>query len=173
MIGGSKWVPFVNDVNNYLMSIDTANYDWATVSGTPDITILMPEHCLARDLPITYDFVDNKATFYMLRITDTDVEVVAMNGDGQKAIVTKSIGEGTFICFINSPYEGYYTNADDYEYLKTFIRNTIECYLPKPIGGAITPINQVSLLIPYLLLGCITALMIIGTAFLTRKQGRL
>jgi len=125
LLGGSAWSPFVNDVNTYLMSVDTTNYYWTTVVGSPDITIVDSAYPLAKDLPATYNFVDSRATYYMLRITDPQPHVVALNGDGYKAIVTKRLGYGRFTWFINSPNQGYWVNAGDYGYLKTFLRNAL------------------------------------------------
>lgn len=167
LIGGSSWEPFVNDVDTYLMDVDTTNYYWTIVSGTPDITIVDPNHCLARDLLSTYNFIESAATYYMLRITDPDVEVVAINGDGEKAIVAKNIGAGRFICFINSPYESYWNNDDDYQYLKTFIRNALECCMAKPVGGAILVIDKLSLMLPWFL---IAAVITSGALIMARRK---
>ena len=129
LLGGSRWSPFVNDVDTYLMSVNTTYYGWTIVSGTPDITIIDSAHWLARNLPTTYDFNNSYATFYMLRITETRPHVVAINGDGYKTIVTKRLGYGRFSWFINSPYNSYWTNPGDHSYLKTFLRNAL-----RPLG---------------------------------------
>jgi hypothetical protein len=126
IIGGSQYQPFALDVDAHLMDIDETNYFWTTVVGTPDITVLDPGHPLAAGLPSPYDFVDPSATYYMLRILDPTAYPVAVNGDGWSAIVTKDLGGGKFTWFINSPYELYYTDPGDYNYLKTYLGNAID-----------------------------------------------
>ena len=125
LLGGSNWAPFVQDVNTYLMGVNITYHSWRQVSGYPHIQTTDLSHSLARALPVTYNFTSMSATNYMLRITDPEPDVVAMNGDGYKAIVKKKLDNGTFTWFINSPYEGYWTDAGDYNYLKTFLGNAL------------------------------------------------
>lgn len=170
LIGGSNHRPFADDVHANLMAIVYDNHAWTKVAGTPDITIVDAAHCLAAGLPSTYDFTDDGATYYMLRITDTGVHVVAENGDGYKAIVQKDIGDGSFICFINSPNDSYWTNAGDYNYLKTFIKNALECCYPEPVGGAYTPVNKLVLVAPWAVLCSITTTIVIAAVVFKRRK---
>jgi len=124
ILGGSRYEPFVLDVDAHLLDVDETNYEWTQVAGTPDITIVNKMHPLSCGLPLTYDFVDSRATYYMLRIVES-VVLVATNGDGYKAIISKALGSGKFTWFINSPYEYYWLNAGDYSYLKTYLSNAL------------------------------------------------
>jgi hypothetical protein len=126
IIGGSSLPDFALDVDAHLMDIDETNYFWNTVVGTPHITVVDPGHPLAAGLPSPYNFVTLEATFYMLRILDPATYTVAVNGDGYNAIVTKDLGSGKFTWFINSPYEAYWTDPGDYNYLKTYLGNAID-----------------------------------------------
>ncbi len=132
ILGGSGWEPLVLDVDAYLMDVNETNYGWKIVTGTPDITVVNPAHPLASGLPMTYDFVDDGASFYMLRIVDPAVDLIATNGDGEKAIVAKPLGGGKFSWFVNSPYESYWLDPDDYLYLKTYLGNAITWCIPPP-----------------------------------------
>jgi hypothetical protein len=123
LLGGSSLQPFVLDVSANLMNVNQTYYAWARVAGSPDITTI--PHPLTSGLPATYDFVNNDATAYMLRIVESVPTVAATNGDGYKAIVAKQLGSGKFTWFINSPYDGYYANAGDYNYLKIYLRNAL------------------------------------------------
>jgi len=174
LIGGSRDETFATEVKTYLMDVNTTNYYWTTVSGTPDLTVTDPEHCLTQGLPQTYNLVNNSASFYMFRINDTEVEVAAVNGDGEKAIVAKDLGSGRFICFINSPYDDYWQNTDDYNYLKTFVGNAITCcsgIRPRaPVGGGIITSNKT--LVPGLLFGVATLLAIIVASSLSQRKSQ-
>ena len=125
-LGGSSLSNVVSDIDTYLLDVDTVNYYWTTVTGTPHLQVVNPTHPLAAGLPASYNFGDVSATYYMLRITDATATVVAENGDGYPALVTKNIGSGILIWFINSPAEDYWTWASDYTILKTIIRNALE-----------------------------------------------
>lgn len=138
-----------------MIDVDTADYCWTIVVGSPDITITDPTHQLAQGLPSTYNLANNAATYYQLRITDSEPHVVAVNGDGYKAIVTKNLGSGKFTWFINSPYQGYWENPADYNYLKTFLDNAIKSCLGSPnrsVGGEIASINSLALMAPWIAL---------------------
>jgi len=125
-LGGSSLSNVVSDIDTYLLDVDTTNYYWTTVTGTPHLQVVNPTHPLAAGLPASYNFSDVSATYYMLRITDATATVIAENGDGYPALVTENIGSGVLIWFINSPAEDYWTWASDYSILKTIIRNALE-----------------------------------------------
>ena len=120
-LGGTALKPFVDGVDYYLLDVNTTNYAWKTVSGTPHLDIIDPTHPLASGLT-DYTFNTLGATYYMLRITDPAIWTAAKNGDGYPALITK----GNLIWFINSPYQGYWTNPSDYNVLKTIIKNSLE-----------------------------------------------
>ncbi len=62
----------------------------------------------------------------MIRTTDTDLEVVAMNGDGFNSLFKKSFTDlGDLIWFTSSPYTSYWANAEDFAVLKTIISNAL------------------------------------------------
>ena len=119
-LGGSAYEPFVDGVDWYLMDVNTTNYFWEQVSGTPHLDIVDPTHPLASGLT-DYTFTNLGATYYMLRITDPAIDIVAENGDGYPALITT----GNLIWFINSPYQSYWTDPSDYNVLKTIIKNSL------------------------------------------------
>jgi subtilisin family serine protease len=120
-LGGTAWESFVEGVDWYLLDVNTTNYGWKQVSGTPHLDIVDPTHPLASGLT-DYNFTNLMATYYMLRITDPAIDIVAENGDGYPALITK----GNLIWFINSPSQSYWTNNSDYNVLKTIIKNSLE-----------------------------------------------
>jgi len=126
LFGGSNYAPFAQGVNDYLFQINTGDYSWSTVSGAPHLSVSDASHPLAAGLSPTHNFADLSATFYMARITDPDVQVVAENGDGYAALVTKSVGNGTVVYFVNSPEGSYWSNPDDYAVLETVLLNALE-----------------------------------------------
>jgi hypothetical protein len=126
IVGGSSLAAFAQGLNDNFIQIDTANYGWTQVSGTPDMTVVDAGHPLASGLPGTYNFVDNRASYYMARITDVGVRVLAENGDGHPCYVCKPIGQGEVIYFTNSAYQSYWADAGDYAILDTILRNAIE-----------------------------------------------
>jgi hypothetical protein len=69
--------------------------------------------------------VDNYATYYMARIEDSNAQIVAENGDGYPCLVTKPIGEGWLVYFINSAFYDYWTNPSDHEVLRTILANAL------------------------------------------------
>jgi hypothetical protein len=125
IVGGSQYLPYAQGLDDYLIDVNSPNYFWSTVSGSPDMNVIDPGHRLATGLPKTYDFVDNDATYYMARIEDSNAQIVAENGDGYPSLVTKPIGEGWLIYFINNAHDGFWSNANDHEILKTILANAL------------------------------------------------
>ncbi|MFZ5798673.1 MAG: S8 family serine peptidase [Desulfobulbaceae bacterium] len=132
MLGGSSLSTFATAVDTSLLDIDTVNYTWATVAGNPDLEITAPDHQLAQDLPRTYDFINNYASYYMIRLQDTAAEEVAVNGDGETALLKKKLGNGTLTWFINSPYTSYWADGGDYAVLKQIIENALGVSFASP-----------------------------------------
>jgi hypothetical protein len=125
LLGGTAYSPYVLGLSNYIIDVNTTTYYWTTVSGSPDMTVTQPGHPLAAGLPATYDFVNSSATFYMARIEDPAANIIAENGDGWPCLVTKPVGAGQLIYFINSPYESYWTDPNDYAILQTILQNAL------------------------------------------------
>lgn len=132
MLGGSSTSTFANAVDTSLLDIDSANYTWAIVSGSPDLEVTAPDHQLAQDLPRTYNFVDNLATYYMIRSQDTAAEEVAVNGDGETALLKKKLGNGTLTWFVNDPNDDFWSNPSDYAVLKQIIENALGVSFASP-----------------------------------------
>ncbi|MFO0984767.1 MAG: hypothetical protein U1E76_24085 [Planctomycetota bacterium] len=124
-VGGTCYQPFALAVEARLLDIDSVNYCWTTVAGSPDLTVVNAGHVLAKGLPATYDFIDTSATYYMARNQDGAASVAAVNGDGFAALLSKTIGSGTFDWFINSPYDFYWSNDPDYQILKQIVKNAL------------------------------------------------
>ena len=128
-VGGSSWADFANGVNNNIIGLDTANYGWA-ISAAPHVTVTDPGHPLAQGLTSPMTFANISAAYYMARLTDADMEVVAVNGDGQPCIVFKGSnfpggGSGEFLWFINSAFGDYWGDAGDFAFLQQVIDNFI------------------------------------------------
>jgi len=123
--GGSCWDPYAAALNTHLLQNNIVDFCWTIVSGSPDVTITDAGNYLAAGLPGTYNFLDDAASFYQTRSTDGATNVAAVNGDGYDALMWKSIGSGRFDICINSPYEGYYFNQTDFDWLKTVLINML------------------------------------------------
>lgn len=129
--GGTCWQPYAQGLNQYLLLNNVNDYCWTTVFGVPHSTVVDAGHYLAAGLPATYTFVDISASYYQTRSTDGGTSVAAVNGDGYDHLLSKAIGQGTFDYCINSPYDFYYQNAGDYNWLLTVVENMLTC------GGAV------------------------------------
>jgi hypothetical protein len=126
--GGTCWQPYAQGLNTYLLQNDVHNYCWATVGGSPHSTVVDAGHHLAADLPATYSFADIFASYYQTRNTDGVALVAAANGDGYDHLFSKWIGSGHFDYCTNSPYIYYYSNPNDYAWLRTVVRNMVTNY---------------------------------------------
>ncbi|MGC9395186.1 MAG: carboxypeptidase regulatory-like domain-containing protein [Anaerolineae bacterium] len=123
--GGSAWPDFVDGVNQYLVTNNTAAYTW-TLTTSPHFTLIDPAHSLAQGLPASQDFVNGNARYYQLRVTDPAIEVVAQNGDGYPSYFHKSYsGGGDLVWFIHTAYSSYWSNPADYGLLKQIVANTL------------------------------------------------
>jgi uncharacterized repeat protein (TIGR01451 family) len=126
LLGGSEYQPFAVGLNNFFIQVDTNNYFWTTVSGSPDLSLTAPGHPLAAGLPPTYDYVNNDATYYMARVNDSSAVTVATNGDGFVCLTTKSIGDGVMVMFTSSAAEGFWQIPADSNVLRTVIANALQ-----------------------------------------------
>jgi len=125
LYGGTCYQPFAIAINTHLVQNDINNYCWTTVGGTPHSTIVDAGHYLATSLPANYNFNDIAATYYQTRTTDAGLAVAAVNGDGYNHLFSKPIGSGNFDWCINSAYESYYLNPNDYNWFKQVISNML------------------------------------------------
>ena len=135
-IGGTAYQNFALGVNQYLVLNNTANYSWK-ISSTPHFTIVDPTNPLAQGLITPYNFVNSSAAYYQMRVTDPNIEAVAMNGDGYTNFFYKGVNfplilgdapqvVGDFIWFVNSPNGNYWTNPADFNLLKNLLSNAIQ-----------------------------------------------
>ncbi len=134
--GGTCWPDYVNGMNTYLVQNNTSNYCWTEVYGQPEVKVVDPGNCLAKDLPATYNFSNLAASFYQFRATDPAVEVACDNGDAYHMLFTKVVGEGFFDYCINSPYVTYWEDQD-LAWMTTVVENMLHCYMPccNPVRG--------------------------------------
>ncbi len=133
-VGGSSWADFANGMNNNIIGLDTGNFGWA-ISAAPHVTVTDPGHPLAQGLTSPMTFANNSAAYYMVRLTDADMEVVAVNGDGFPNLVFKGInfpggGSGEFLWFTSSAFGGYWGDAGDLAFLQQVIDNFIGSPVP-------------------------------------------
>ncbi len=141
-LGGSNSTPYATALDTHLLGNDTSNHSWATVAGSPDVTVTDSGHYLATGLPLTYDFVNNNATFYQTRVTDGAVFVAALNGDGFLSLLSKNIGSGIFDILINSPRSDYWTNGADYDWGCQVVDNMLSAEGVTPPARATFLVNK-------------------------------
>jgi len=110
--GGTCWQDYAIGMNTYLCLNDTNNYCWTEVFGSPNMSVVDPNHCLANLLPGTYNWNDLAASFYQFRTTDPAIAVAADNGDGYHMLFNKPIGSGRFDYCIDSAFASYYAGQD-------------------------------------------------------------
>lgn len=125
MLGGTGLIPFANAVDAHLLEIDETLWGWSSVSVSPHLAVRNTNHPLTDGLPDSYDFTASGATYYMIRSEDAVARVMAENGDGFATLIQKPLGSGHLNWFINSPNANYWTDAADYNILKTIIRNML------------------------------------------------
>jgi hypothetical protein len=123
--GGTCWQPYAIAMDTHLLSNNVNDYCWTTVSGQPHSTIVDAGHYLATGLPGTYNFADLSATYYQMRTDDAAIAVAAVNGDGYDHLLSKVIGAGHFDICINSPYDSYYGNPGDFDWLTQVVANMV------------------------------------------------
>ncbi len=121
IIGGTNTQSYYDGVAMYLLS-HTGDQGWTT-SNTPHLQVTDPSHPLSTGLPSTYNFVNTSASFYMLRVNDPAAVVAANNGDGHPDLFNKPIGSGELVYFLNSPFDSYWADANDFAILQQVIEN--------------------------------------------------
>ncbi len=126
VLGGSAWAPYASGLNDFFIHINTNNYNWTTVAGSPEFSITAPGNPLAAGLPLNYNFSNVSASYYMARVTDGSAVTVATNGDGFACLTTKAIGAGGITMFINAPDDSYWSNPADSNVLRTVISNALQ-----------------------------------------------
>lgn len=125
IMGGSAWPPYASGLNDFFIRINTNNYYWQTVSGSPKFSVIAPTHPLAVGLPATYNFNYVYASDYMTRITDGAATTVATNGDGFACLTTKPVGLGSLVLFINVASDAFWSQPADFAVLSTVISNSL------------------------------------------------
>lgn len=123
-LGGTCYQPFAQGMNDYIVLNNINDYCW-TITTPPAWTITDPAHPLADGLPSPYNYANSSAGYYQIRVTDPEIEQVAVNGDGWAALFRKAF-DGDFIWFIDSVYSSYWTDPSDFAFLKQLIGNAIE-----------------------------------------------
>ena len=134
--GGTCLQNFAMGVNQYLVQNNTTEFCWKK-SAIPHFTIVDPASPLAQGLSSPYNFVIDGATWYSIRVTDPNIDAVAVNGDGYTSLFHKianfpliqggaPLSRGDLIWFIHSPFDSYWSNPGDYAYLKQVLNNAIE-----------------------------------------------
>jgi hypothetical protein len=121
MLGGSNYPPFYEGLQSHLVE-HTGQTGWEK-SGEPHLTVVDPQSPLSRDLPPEATFLDDDATWYMLRINDPEARVAARNGDGHPALIAKPIGRGLLLYFINTPDQRDWQY--DFESFSLILRNAL------------------------------------------------
>ncbi len=132
--GGTGAAEFHTGVNNHIMAIDIVNFNW-TISASPQFTLIDPAHPLAQGLPSPVDFGQSDAGFYTARLTDADMEVVAVNGDGHPCLIFKGTnfpggGSGEFVWFINSPRDDHWGDPGDLVFIHQVVANFVGATVP-------------------------------------------
>lgn len=136
ILGGTSLAPYATGLNDFFIRINTNNFNWQLVSGSPKFSVTAPSHPLAAGLPTTYNFANNNATYFMARVTDGSATTVAMNGDGFACLTTRPIGLGAMVMFINSASDSYWGTAADFAVLSTVISNSLS-YIGGNVGQPI------------------------------------
>ena len=151
-LGGTCWLEFATAVNDYLTLNDTGNYCWS-LSGPPQWTITNPSNLLAHGLPSPYNFANNQAGYYQIRVNDPAIRTVAVNGDGFAGFFYKTAfgGQeavpGDFTWYIDSVLSAYWTDPADFAFLKQLIYNVIgsryHTYVPL-VGRQMRPLFRIA-----------------------------
>lgn len=123
--GGTCWFDYAVAMNTHLFLNNTGDYCWTTVFGAPDVTVDDAGNYLAQGLAATYNFIDQSASYYQLRMTDAGANVAAHNADQWPILSWKMVGAGSADICTNSSYAFYYTNDADYQWLKQVVRNML------------------------------------------------
>ena len=123
LVGGTSYPPYYDGLQGFLLH-HTNQQGWTT-SAPPHLVVTEPLDPLAAGLPSPTTFVNSPASFYMLRVSDPDAGVVALNGDGRPALLHKNIGSGSLVYFIDSPFSPYWSAAPDFAVLRKVMENAL------------------------------------------------
>ena len=123
LLGGTSYPPYYAGLQSYLLQ-HTGQQGW-TISAPPHLLVTAPSDPLAFGLPSPNTFTNSSAAYYMLRASDPAAGTAAMNGDGYPALLHKSIGPGSLVYFIDSPFSPYWSDNRDYVVLRQVIQNAL------------------------------------------------
>jgi hypothetical protein len=131
ILGGTCYQPWAQGLNQYIVLNDVNNYCWQ-VTGYPQFTVTDPTNPLADGLPSPYNYANSAAGYYQIRVTDPNIENAAVNGENWPTLfhLTTFPGQGAqqfgdLIWYIDSVYGYYWTDPNDYAFLKQVINNAI------------------------------------------------
>ncbi len=119
--GGSNWMAFYDGIT--AMIDHTGVTGWVQNAIDPDISVIDAGHPLVQGLPNLYNYVNNSASWYMIRIDDPLDWVGAENGDGHPILVTKDVGSGHLQWFTSSARDLYWGDPNDYAICQTVVHN--------------------------------------------------
>ncbi|MEX2621013.1 MAG: Ig-like domain-containing protein [Egibacteraceae bacterium] len=128
LFGGDPTEQFAEAVNEHLFTVDVTETDWREPES-PHLQLVDTEHPLAFELPETHDFVtiagqERSPSEYMLRVTDLDVSVVAVNGDGHPALFAAE--GGSLVVMPQTPWGALWGDPADTALLNQVLANALE-----------------------------------------------
>jgi len=143
LIGGTRYENFVQGINQYLVLNNINDYEWKGPTQ-PHFTMVYPAHVLTQSIPKNYNFIYEYASHYQLRVTDSEIDVLAKNGDGYGCFFYKkskfpilqngtSKAGGDLIWFINPATDNFWKYNADYTIIKQIILNAISFQLENDV----------------------------------------
>ncbi|MBN2056323.1 hypothetical protein JW905_15480 [bacterium] len=137
VIGGTATTAYVQAIHDILFALDTSQYQW-TIPPPTHLWLWDNSHFLTTELPQNYNFDNESAARFQLRVRSGDVEIAARNGLNETVLFYADLyNAGDVVCFSNSPRGSYWTDEEDYEIFRTIIANSIRCGARSDCGIAV------------------------------------
>ncbi len=140
LIGGTNLPTFYAEISDLVQH--TGVTGWQT-SANPQHNNTNTDHPLTTALASTYNYSNNSASYYMLRVDDILCHVAAENGDGWPSLYNKDVGSGQFFHYTSSAQSFYWTNPVDHGHLEQVIDNILNYNAPLYVTSTpwVYPIN--------------------------------
>jgi hypothetical protein len=144
---------------------------------SPHFSVVDLNHPLSDGLPMTNNFSSTSASWYRIQPNDPAAWVAAENGDGIPCLLSKRVGSGSLIYFINWPLSFVWDNPVDLPFFESVVANAIgfakTAWLSvKPRSGVLPAGAQIDIDVTFNAIGLAPGAYDADIVFLTNDQTR-
>jgi len=123
VLGGTQYPPFAKAINEQVIA-NAQTPGWAT-SRSPGFMLRSPTSALADSLPSEYTWHALEPSYYSLRVADPDAKVIAVNGNGDPALVYKRLGLGSVLIWTATPSDAAWRDPGDLAVIRQVVANAV------------------------------------------------